>query len=170
MKTYVAFLRGINVGGDTALPMARLKSLCENLGLGKVRTYIRSGNVLFETEDSESMLVEQMEHALKKSEGKHIPVIVRTLDELKSIVTNNPFPKANPSQVGVMLFVNPVPQDLLDAVTISGPEEVKISLREIYIYYPNGMGRSKFKLPKMEETGTVRNINTVTKLANLEKK
>jgi uncharacterized protein (DUF1697 family) len=66
-----------------------------------------------------------------------------------------------------MFFADPVPKDLLKGVTVPEPEEVKISGRDIYIHYPNGMGRSKLKLPKMNQKGTVRNINTVTKLAEL---
>lgn len=166
MKTYIAFLRGINVGGKTALPMARLKSICQEIGFENVQTYIRSGNVLFESELTEEKLAGKLEHALLKSEEKHIPVIIRTENELKNILNQNPFPTANPAQVGVMFFSNTVPQDLLNDLTISGPEEVEISLKEIYVHYPNGIGRSKLKLPKK---GTMRNINTITKLVEMGK-
>jgi uncharacterized protein (DUF1697 family) len=169
MKTYIAFLRGINVGGNTALPMARLKSIFTDVGFKNVRTYIRSGNIIFRSEVSEEMIVEILEQVLYKSEQKQIPVIIRTIKKLETIITYNPFPKENPSQVGVMFFANSVPQDLLKNVTIEGPEELKISGREIYIHYPNGMGRSKLKLPKMTQRGTVRNINTITKLVELGK-
>ncbi len=167
MKSLIAFLRGINVGGDTALSMARLKSICEEIGFKAVSTYIRSGNVIFCSELSGEMLVKKLELALYESEKRHITVILRTKKELQTIITCNPFPKANPSQIGVMFFANSVPQDLLKDVIISGPEEVKISGREIYIHYPNGIGRSKFKLPTMNQRGTVRNINTITKLIEL---
>lgn len=167
MNTYIAFLRGINVGGNTSLPMARLKSICRDIGFENVHTYIRSGNVIFQSELSISDSVKKLEQALLKSEEKHIPVIIRTEDELKTIITHNPFPHTKPAQVGVMLFANPVPQDLLEGVTISGPEKVEVSAREIYIHYPHGMGRSKLKLPKMDQMGTVRNINTLTKLVKL---
>ena len=167
MKTYIAFLQGINVGGNTLLPMAKLKSICNGIGFINVRTYIQSGNVIFESELSEEMLVKKFERALHASEQKNIPVIIRTKKELESVISCNPFPNAKPAQVGVMFFANPVPKDLLKGVTVPEPEEVKISGRDIYIHYPNGMGRSKLKLPKMNQKGTVRNINTVTKLAEL---
>lgn len=166
MKTYIAFLRGVNVGGNTALPMARLKSICQDIGFENVRTYIRSGNVLFESELSEEMLVEKLEDALYISEQKHIPVIIRSGNELENILNRNPFANANPSQVGVMFFADSIPKNLLEGLTIPGPEELEISRQEIYIHFPNGMGRSKLKLPK---TGTMRNINTITRLVEIGK-
>ncbi len=162
---YVAFLRGINVGKNTLLPMARLKAICEKAGLISVRTFIASGNVMFESAASEEELIRLLESALETSEGRRIPVIIRQSPELKKIVSRNPFPDANPAQVGVMLFAKPVPKDLMEGVVISGPEQVKISGREIFIHYPLGMGRSKLKIPAQD--GTVRNINTIRKLAEL---
>ena len=167
MKTYVAFLRGINVGGNTVLPMARLKLMCDDMGLRNVHTYIQSGNVIFESELSEEKLVKRFESSLQAREKKHIPVIIRTGLELGSVIARNPFPDAKPAQVGVMFFAKPVPRGLMGGVAVAGPEEVKISGREIYIHFPNGMGHSKLKLPPMEQQGTVRNINTISKLAAL---
>jgi uncharacterized protein (DUF1697 family) len=169
METHIAFLRGINVGGNTMLPMSELKSTCNDIGFKKVRTYIQSGNVIFESELSEEMLVKKLERALQASKQQYIPVVIRTTKELESVISCNPFPNAKPAQVGVMFFANPVPKDILKDITIPGSEEVEISGREIYIHYPNGMGRSKLKLPKMPQKGTVRNINTVTKLAELDR-
>lgn len=167
MATYIAFLRDINVGGNTILPMAELKSMYEKLGFNNVRTYIQSGNIIFESKLNEKILTSKMEKALEASMNKHIPVVIRTGKELESIVSDNPFPKAKPEQVGVMLFAGLVPKGLFKGLKISGPEKVEVPGREIYIHYPNGMGRSKLKLPDMPEKGTVRNINTTTKLSEL---
>jgi uncharacterized protein (DUF1697 family) len=169
-ETYIAFLRGINVGGATKLPMAELKSICKDIGFQNVRTYLNSGNVIFESELSEELLIKNLEHALYSEKQKHISVIIRTAKDLESVKSGNPFPNAKPAQVGVMFFADKVPKDAIKAITIPGPEEIKISGREIYIHYPNGMGRSKLKLPKMSRNGTVRNINTVTRLAELSRK
>jgi len=166
-KTYICFLRGINVGGNTMLPMNELKSLCEKLGFQRVRTYIQSGNVIFESLLDEAALAKHLEAALQKRMGKHIPVALRTIDELDEVLKKNPFQKAEPAKVGVMFFAKPVHKDFLDSVSTSTGEEVKIGNREIYIHYPNGMGRSKLKLPKEAKEGTVRNINTVRKLIEL---
>lgn len=168
MKTYIAFLRGINVGGNTSLPMAELRAACNEIGFKSVRTYIQSGNVIFESDLPEEMLIIKLEKALYEKVEKHIPVIIRTAKELDLVNSSNPFPDVKPANVGVMFFKAPVPSDLLIDATILGPEEVKISKREIYIHFANGMGRSKLKLP-LAQPGTVRNINTVTKLIELSR-
>ena len=169
METHIAFLRGINVGGNNMLSMSELKSICNDIGFKNVRTYIQSGNVIFESELSEEMLVKGLERALQASKQKHIPVVIRTAKELESVISCNPFPNAKPEQVGIMFFSDPIPNDGLKDLTLSGPEEVEISGREIYIHYPNGMRQSKLELPKMIQKGTVRNINTITKLAEMSR-
>jgi uncharacterized protein (DUF1697 family) len=169
LTTYIAFLRGINVGGNTMIPMPGLKSMYEKLGFANVRTFIQSGNVLFESKLAEKMLVKKMERALQQKMHKDIPVVIRTSKQLESIVANNPFSKAKPEQVGVMFFPEPVQKELFKGISIPGPEKVEISGREIYIHYPNGMGRSKLKLPALPQKATVRNINTITRLVALSK-
>jgi uncharacterized protein (DUF1697 family) len=165
--TYVAFLRGINVGGANKLPMQQLRDLCEAVGLSNVRTYIQSGNVIFGSDLSEAKLITLLEAALAKMMGRRIPVVVRTAKQLEQIVSGNPFPKAAPARVGVMLFVKPVAKGFAAGVSTPGREEVTIARREVYIHYLDGMGRSKLKLPKQADEGTVRNLNTLTKLVQL---
>lgn len=168
MKTYFALLRGINVGGHGKLSMSDLRLICENIGLSNVRTYIQSGNVIFESDLTEEILIEKLEQAMFEKMQKPVPVIIRTLAEMNAIINSNPFPDAIPAQVGVMFFANKVQKDLLENVIIPGREEVVVSGREIYIHYPDGMGRSKLKLP-IQNKGTVRNINTVTKITSISK-
>ena len=168
MTSYVAFLRGINVGGKSMLPMPELKLLCEKIGFLNVRTYINSGNVLFESELEEEVLIRKLEEALLRFMKNPIPVMVRSLEELESVLEVNPFPKEDPAKVGVMFFGNLVPSDLLKEIIV-GTEKVEISGREIYIYFPEGMGRAKLKFPKKMEMGTVRNINTIGKLVGIDR-
>lgn len=149
------------------LPMNELRTLCEKLGFERVRTYIQSGNIILESPLIEGALAKQLESALQEKMGKHIPVALRTIDELDVVLKENPFQRAEPARVGVMFFAKPVQKGFLDGVSTSTGEEVKIGKREVYIYYPNGMGRSKLKLPKEAGEGTVRNINTVRKLIEL---
>lgn len=167
MTTYIALFRGINVGGHAILPMTDLKNLCSNLGFKHVRTYIQSGNVVFESNLSEGEIIALVEKALKENLQKTIPVIVRTAAEMETVLFGNPFPDANPSQVGVLFLSNPPAAEILQNFDFSGPEEILVSGQELYIHYPNGMGRSKLKLPKSVEQGTVRNMNTVKKLVEL---
>lgn len=165
--TFVAFLRGINVGGNTRVPMKRLAELCTEIGFVNVRTYINSGNILFESKLSADVLREKLERALQKEWKKSIAVVIRTERELKSSISKNPFPKVEPMKVGVMLFHSPVSKGYLKDFKNNQPEEVVQGAKELYIHYPNGMGRSKLKLPASKEQGTVRNINTLTKLVLL---
>ncbi len=167
LKKYVAFLRGINVGGNTLLPMSELRWLCDQLGLKEVSTYIQSGNVIFESGFSETTIIHKLELALFTKKEKRIPVILRTIEDLQNILTRNPFPKADPRQVGVMFFAESLPEDFSSGISTPGQEEVILSSREAYIHYPDGMGRSKLKLPKVSEAGTVRNINTISKILEI---
>ncbi len=167
MKTFIALLRGINVGGHAILRMEELKTLCVNLGFNKVRTYIHSGNVLFESNLAENKIIEAMESTLQEKLQKPIPVILRTAAEMELVVRGNPFHDANPSQVGVLFLTYPIANDFFKDYEYSGPEEIVISARELYIHYPNGMGRSKLKLPKTIQQGTMRNLNTIKKLNEL---
>lgn len=132
-----------------------------------VRTYIQSGNVLFESKLSAGEIIAMLEEALIKKLQKPVPVILRTAAEMEAVLAVNPFPDANPSQVGVLFLTNSTNSDILEHYENSGPEKIVVSGKEWYIHFPNGMGRSKLKLPKTLEQGTLRNINTIRKLVEL---
>lgn len=170
MEILVALLRGINVGGNNILPMTELKVLCEEAGFKKVRTYIQSGNVLFESKVPEEKAVEKLQKALKSKLPNPVSVMIRTIEELETIIANNPFPSENPSLVGVLFLEQTVDKSIVQEFSKKEAEEIVAGKREIYIHYPNGMGRSKLKFPKSAKDGTVRNINTVRKLAELGNK
>jgi uncharacterized protein (DUF1697 family) len=167
MGIFIALLRGINVGGTGLLPMKELSGLCSGLGFQAVRTYIQSGNVIFESRLSEQGIRSSLEKAVAKKLGKHIDVMVRTPAEIRSILNNNPFPDKEPARVAVALLSGPPPKDLVKNVVAPGGEQVKPGKREVYVYYPDGMGRSKLKLPLNGAAATVRNINTVGQLVAL---
>ena len=166
MPTFVALLRAVNVGGFGKLPMKDLSALCTGrLGFDNVRTYIQSGNVVFECGLSEKTIRMRLEKALTERLGKRSDVVVRTASELRSVLKGNPFPNAEPARVGVYFFSDPPHKNLLDDVVAPGGEEVRLGRREFYIHFPDGMGRSKLKLPPV--VGTMRNINTVAKLVDM---
>lgn len=169
MKTYIAFLRGINVGGNNIIPMSELKAMCQEIGFTNVRTYIQSGNVLFNSGLSEIDLMKQFEDILFLKKQKRITVVIRTANELESVVANNPFPEASPSKVAVFFFKDAVSKDLAVDFKMVGSEIIEIHGREIFIYYPDGMGSSKLKLPSWAQKGTARNINSVTRLVEISK-
>lgn len=144
--------------------MKDLAAICVDLGFEKVRTYIQSGNVVFESALSENAVRAELEQALTTRMGKKRDVIVRTASELRSILEANPFPEAPPAKVSVIFLSETVPKTFVDSVVALGGEEVRQGNREIYIHYPEGMGRSKLKLPSTSGPATARNINTITKL------
>jgi len=165
MAIFIALLRAINVGGTGILPMKELAAICADLGFDKVRTYIQSGNVIFESALPEDKIRARLEQVLTGRMAKKIDVLVRSASELHSILEANPFPDAEPRKVAVFFLSGPVPKGLLDNLVAPGGEEVRLGNREIYIHYPDGMGRSKLKLPSSVGAATARNINTVAKLA-----
>lgn len=160
---YVALLRGINVGGKGLLPMKDLAALCEGAGLASVRTYIQSGNVVFESRLAESKVKRLLEDALEKRMGKHVPVVVRTGEELRRVLDGNPFADKDPAKVGISFLDAAPPADLLKKLVAPGGEQVRLGAREVFVFYPDGMGQSKLKMP-LDGPATVRNVNTVAKL------
>ena len=167
MTTFIALLRGINVGGTGLLPMSELVALCSTLGFQAIRTYIQSGNVIFQSPLSENGVRSRLEKTLHAKMGKTIAVMVRTPAEMKSILAANPFPDKEPAKVAVAFLCDAPPHDLMHGLVAPGGEQVCPGKREIYVYYPDGMGRSKLKLPLKGAEATVRNINTVAKLVAL---
>ena len=164
MPVFIALLRAVNVGGTGKLPMSDLRSLCEKAGFRNVRTYIASGNVVAERDGSEAEAKATLEAELGAFAGKPVGLIVRTGAEMSKVVANNPFPDRAASQtVAIFLDLSPPPNVLKD-VKGRANEKLRLGAREIYIHYPDGIGRSKLRIPAASN-GTARNMNTVAKLA-----
>lgn len=180
MTALVSLFRGINVGGHHKVKMDGLKKLHESLGLRDVVAYLQTGNVVFKSEDADvAELTGQIIEAFEKTFGFRSEVILRTSTELSDIVDKNPF-LGHPSHPEkewkwvVVMFLAALPddkakQELLK--TYVGSEELHIIDKELYIYYSNGVGRSKlsgaFIENKLKVRGTARNWNTVTKLLEM---
>ena len=144
--------------------MTELVGLCSSLGFYAVRTYIQSGNVIFDSNLSAEEIQSRLQDALAVKMRKWITVIVRTPAEMRSILGRNPFPDQEPAKVGVVFLASTPPKNVIKNVVAPGGEQVRAGKREIYVYYPDGMGRSKLKLPLEGACTTVRNLNTVAKL------
>ena len=166
MTAFVALLRAVNVGGTGKLPMSDLKKLCEGAGFTKVKTYIASGNVVFEAAMTEAEVVAALDRELTVYAGKPVGVVVRTAAEMTAVLEANPFPDAAPNFTVAIFLDRPPPKGALDGVVAPDGEEVRLGKREIYVHYPNGQGRSKLKLPAAK-AGTARNINSVGTLARM---
>ena len=166
MTSFVALLRAVNVGGTGKLPMQDLATMCESAGFSSVRTYIASGNVLFESKLREKQVREELERRLLAYAGKPVAVAVRTAAEMAEVLARNPFPDA-PANRTVAIFLDAAPPDTaLESVSGRADERVALGRREIYVLYGADMARSKLKIPAAK-TGTARNMNTVAKLAAL---
>lgn len=110
MTTYIALLRGINVGGNKIIKMLDLKALFQSLGFANVRTYIQSGNVVFESDEgSVSLLRGVIERQIHEVFGFEVSVIIRTLAEMENVIANDPFscPSQRNSKDGMLLFYQP---------------------------------------------------------------
>jgi len=164
MTTFIALLRAVNVGGTGMLPMTILSAMCCDLGFAKVRTYIQSGNVVFQSKLTREKTQAALERALAAHMGKKVDVMLRDLAELKAVLKANPFPEGEPAKIIVGFSSAPVDKKLFKGLVGPGGEQVVAGREEIYIYYPDGMGRSKLKLPKSDSASTARNLNTVGKL------
>ena len=166
MAAFVALLRAVNVGGTGKLAMADLVKLCVKAGFTDVKTYIQSGNVVFDSSASEARVKAALEKSLAAKLGKPVGVLLRSGAELDRILAHNPFKQAAPNRV-IVLFLDKAPAaDALAGVKAPGGEELVLRGRELYIHYPDGQGVSKLKVP-LAQVGTGRNLNTVAKLAEM---
>jgi uncharacterized protein (DUF1697 family) len=170
MTGYVALLRGVNLIGKSTLKMSDLKAIAEELGLDRPRTFIASGNLLFESGEPEEKLRRMLEERLQARMGKEVRVMLRTADEIAAVVRANPFADAPVKQVQAFFLKEAPPRDLLETVRNKADDErVAAGAREVFVAYgEKGIGRSRLRIPAAEP-GTARNMNTVAKLAELAK-
>lgn len=167
MTAYVALLRAVNLGANSSLPMADLRRICEEAGFEKVKTYIASGNVVFESTKKEVAVKAALEKGLEAFAGKGIDVIVRTAAEMAAVVADFPFKRVAKNRAVVIFLDKKPPASALEHVSGQDDEKVALGKREIHVAYgEKGIGRSKLKIPAAKE-GTARNINTVAKLAEM---
>jgi uncharacterized protein (DUF1697 family) len=166
MATYVALVRAVNVGGTGKLAMTDLRALCADAGFGRVRTYIASGNVVLDSQAPPSAVKAELEGRLLAHAGKPVGVIVRTAAEMAAVVQANPFPEAAPSRTVAIFLDEPPTPDALDHATGQNGEEVRLGAREIFVHYGAGMATSRLRIPAAA-AGTARNMNTVTRLAQM---
>ena len=176
MTVYVSLLRAVNVGGSSPIKMDALRVVYESLGLADVRTPLQSGNVLFRSGLTDrQQLVKRITQELERQLDLKVEVILRTLEEVASIVERGPVlsPRADRSKLLVM-FLNAVPDAAAQAALTKWHKSKEmrelLEMRgpEIYLYYPDGIGRSKLTTAviegKLDTAGTARNWNTLAKL------
>jgi len=179
MNTFIALLRGINVSGQKQIKMTDLTKLFEDSGFTNVQTYIQSGNVIFESQNSNTKAIKnQIEKKVKEKYKFDVEVFITTNKELNNILRKNPFIKKKKDiERFYVTFLSEKP----DSVNISklnqinySPEEFIIDGNVIYLYFPNGYGKAKLDNNlfenKLKIPATTRNWNTVNMLFELSKK
>ncbi|MDR7001974.1 DUF1697 domain-containing protein [Neobacillus niacini] len=173
---YIALLRGINVGGHNKIKMADLKNLLESMGFKKVKTYIQSGNVVFDSEEVAGELTRKIEEAIQKEFGFPVTVVLRTASELVQIIQKCPYSPENLSEGESVhvAFLAGVPTD--EGINYlqnfnKGNDEYKIEGQNVYLFFRQSIRDSKLaaQLPKLGVQATVRNWKTVMKLDSMVK-
>ncbi|HEX6761932.1 MAG TPA: DUF1697 domain-containing protein [Gaiellaceae bacterium] len=169
MPAVVALLRAVNVGGRK-VPMADLRDAVESLGFVDVRTYIQSGNVLFSAPRVPKP--DALEHAIVDRFGISVDVVIRSAADLRRALERDPFPDVDHSKLHVGFMAEKPVASALSAIDRDAflPDQFAVAGRELYLYLPNGMARTKLPghlLRRLDVPTTIRNWNTVTKLAEL---
>jgi uncharacterized protein (DUF1697 family) len=179
-QTYVSLLRGINVSGHKIIKMEQLRKSFEALGLGDVQTYVQSGNVVFKApKQSSERLSSQIREKIARDFGFSVPVIIRSSEEVRRAIENNPFLKQrgiDSSKLHVTFLSKAPEKDRLKALEAlpTKPDQFRCSGTEVYLYCPDGYGRTKLSNNALERvlgvTATTRNWNTVNKLYEMSLK
>jgi uncharacterized protein (DUF1697 family) len=172
VATYVAFLRGVNLGPTNKISMPQLRAMAEDLGYTDVATYINSGNLIISSPKKTAAVEREIAKAIKDTFGRPIDVTVRTQEQLKKILAENPYVDGNPSQVTVAFLAKPPDKDAVDKVAAVAKdyEPFTFAGQEVYVNYSQGIGRSKLAEKFSDIIGvssTVRNIRTVEKVLAL---
>lgn len=176
MTTYIVLLRAVNVGGHSKLPMAALREALTNAGYEGVRTYIQSGNIVLESKlRSGAKLEQELAQVISDYAGFDVPVLVRSRSEWEAVIEANPYPGTEGTKLHVVFLPEVPAADLLGDLDIDlasfEPEHMTLVGRELYLFLPDGIGRSKLAVAlnrqKGAKPGTARNWRTVEKLLAL---
>ena len=169
-------LRGVNLGSHRRLSMEALRAMFESLGLRDVRTYVQSGNIVFRTDARDiARLTKRIQQTFEATFGFHSDVLLRTAAEMRDVMAHNPFEGRGIEPAKLLVwFLEKEPtlesRERFSQIPIA-PEEARLHVRELYIHFPNGQGRSKLPMAQIERalsgSGTGRNWNTVEKLTQM---
>jgi uncharacterized protein (DUF1697 family) len=183
MSVHVALLRGINVGANKRMKMEALRKVFAELGLEGAQTYLQSGNVVFQSKETDkAKLAKRIETAIEEAFGFHSDIILRSAAEVRQVIASDPFADRldlDPAKLLVLFLGRPLTAAEVKALRQLNvpPDEVLPDETEIYIYYPNGMGRSKLDVAMakvLKTNGTGRNwrstLNILSMMERLEER
>ena len=159
-------LRAVNVAGTGKLPMAELIAIGEACGFSNVRTFIASGNLLFDSDLDETEVAKRIDEKVEAYFSKPVPLFVRSASEMAEVAAGNPFTDDKPSRVMAHFIAKaPTASMLAGARDVVG-ERMALGPRMIYVSYGEGIGKTRLKLPAVRH-GTARNMNSVARMAGL---
>ena len=177
MNTLISMLRGINVSGKNTIRMEELRELYETLDFKKVQTYVQSGNVIFETSDTNpSELATKIEKKIKQKFTFDVPVFIRTKSVFEKLIENHPFLGKDPTKLHVTFLSDKPTKPPLEEIRAATTEDEEFSIigKEIYLFCPSGYGNTKlsnnFFERKLNVRATTRNWKTVNTLFSLAQK
>ncbi|OXM85618.1 DUF1697 domain-containing protein [Paenibacillus rigui] len=174
MTVYIGLLRGINVGGNNKIKMAELKQTLEAIGLGRVQTYLQSGNVVFVSEELPDVLRGRIEEEIKRGFGISLTVVLRTAEEWEQLLAACPYDSEalKPGEsIQISVLIEQPPQEI-GGILENGSgstDEFQIRGREIYYLFRQSVLDSKLasNIQKLGDKITTRNWNTMSKLGAL---
>ena len=165
MTVYVGLLRGVNVGGKTKLAMADLRRIAEDCGFEDVRTYVQSGNVVFRTGGAAAAVAQKLRSAIAAETSLNPPIAIRSAAQLAKVVEQCPFDDTANVHVTFLVEGAKGAAPKVDQEQFA-PERYEVRGKEVYLYLPNGLGRSKLAAALSKGAaaadGTTRNWRTVT--------
>jgi uncharacterized protein (DUF1697 family) len=177
MIVLISMLRGINVGGHNIIKMDALRELFASLKFANPQTYVQSGNVIFQSAEHDlEKVAGRIQKGIEKKFACRPEIIVRTADELRTVIKKNPFAKRTGIEPAKLLvsFLQAKPSKARREELIKqkfSPEELHLAEQELYIYFPNGIGQSKLPWSRLDKilgtSGTGRNWNSVSKMLKM---
>jgi uncharacterized protein (DUF1697 family) len=177
MPAIISMLRAINLGSHNRIKMEDLRAFFESVGVRNPQTYVQSGNVIFKTEERDlAALSKRIETSFQRKFGFHSDVILRTAAEMKDVIARNPFANREGIEPGKLLVTflaaQPSPEAREYVLSVNAdPEELHLLGRELYIYFPNGSGRTKLPAAtigrRLKTPGTARNWNSIIKMLEI---
>lgn len=176
---YIGLLRAVNVGGKNKMKMAELRNALESIDLQNVQTYIQSGNIIFDSEHTQDVLQQRIEHHLEQHFGFHTDLILRTATEFDRLVADCPFieqaeavtSSESPAGLYVALLNESPSKEAVEALAryVSADEQYRLVGRDLYLLLSGGMAQSRLapRVQKLGTAATLRNWKTIRKLHTL---
>ncbi len=175
MQKYIALLRGINISGQKIIKMADLRALLSAEGLANVETYIQSGNIIFESDESRKTVEKLIVSTINNHYGFMVPTFILSPKELEKAISNNPFGKVEGNKLYLTFLSDKANRNGMEAINdkVQENEYLQIIENVMYFHCPNGAAKSKITNnlieKKLEVTATTRNWRTCGKLLELVK-